>query len=171
MKKLIAVMLVFAVLCPWITAFAAETGYPPRVSVVIHDAVMAGESLYGTLMFYTPNGVSKNLRISEENFSISGTGRARITDIGELTTVDGMTYTARFRLVAEYPGEIKLAFKNSQFSDRAGLWNTGSVPKYIDIKIFNTDGDKADEKMTESEYFITVIIAPFWYVLHLLGIV
>lgn len=170
MKKLAAITLVFAMLFPCITAFAAPFG-GPRVSVVIHDAVMAGESLYGSLTFYTPNGVSENLRIFEDNFSISGTGKASITDIGELTTGNGMTYTANFRLVAEYPGEIKLTFKNSEFFDGAGLPNIGSVPKYIDIKIFSTDGDKAGEKMSEAEYLLTVMIAPFWYLLHVIGLV
>ncbi len=170
MKKLTAIVLTVTMLFSCIPAFAAPFG-GPRVSVVIHDAVAAGESLYGSLTFYTPNGVSKGLRISEDNFSISGTGKARIADIGELTTGDGMTYTAKFRLVADYPGEVKLLFKTGEFYDSAGIPNIGSVPKFIDIKIFNTDGEKSGEKMSEAEYFITVLIAPFWYLFHVIGLI
>jgi len=140
--------------------------HPPRVSVITAvDAVPVGETFSCTFVIYSANGFAGSFTLGEYNIEIKGTGRAKVLSV-ETTSNTGLTVTGRIRLEATYPGQIRVAVKDASFCDIAGIYNTGSVPQRVDIKIFNTDGENAHEKMTDFEVYLTYFIAPFWGIIN-----
>lgn len=152
-----------------LSAFAAGIS-PPRATVVACEALPVGKSVYCTCGFYSANGFYNNINLSENHFDISGTGKVVLSDFQTFYS-DGLTVTVRFKLTATYPGQVKLAFKEHAIHDKAGLGCIGSVPRFIDVKIFNVEGENAYVKMTGIEFYLTILAAPLWYLLHLCGLV
>ncbi|MBP3697192.1 MAG: hypothetical protein J6J45_06565 [Clostridia bacterium] len=151
-----------------VPAFAYSSAQP-RASLVAPEALAVGESVYCSCGFYSINGIS-NVELDEDDFYISGTGKAVLSDF-QTQVSDGLTVTVKFKLTATYPGQIKIATKPDAVFDNAGIVSTGSVPKFIDAKIFNVEGENAHIKMTDREFMLTLFVAPFWYLLNLIGLV
>ena len=173
MKKAISLFLVFVLLSATLISASAVTplSFMPVCSIrSFQRAVPAGESIGGACLISSDNGFRDDLRLSADYFEISGTGKVELSDFS--TTVNGNTAVAYFKITGTYPGEAKISIKPYTVYDKAGNCNSsGTVPARVDVKIFNTQGDAAYEKMSEFEYLVTVIVAPFWDLLHKIGLV
>ena len=177
MKKLLKICLSLILtlsvcFCAFFSINCSSVAAPPQVSLVFsREAVPVGETFGVSGIVYSEAGFTNNFRLSETCVSVSGTGKATVSDF-TMKDTEGLTRTFSFKLTATYPGEIKVYIEIGSAIDRNGNSNSSpSVPKGIDIKIFNTEGEKAYQKMSEAEYFFTVLIAPFWSFLHSLGLV
>lgn len=162
-----AVLAVIITVSSFLSAYSVAA--PPRATLGAAEALPVGESVMCSCVIYSANGFSDSFSMNGNYFEISGTGDAQLSDF-EIFTADGLTVTIRFKLTGTYPGEVKLSLKEEHCFDRAGLMAQPVIPKYIDIKLFNTEGENANKKMTETEYFFTVMVAPFWRLLNLIGI-
>lgn len=172
MKKAISLFLVFALLSATLISASAVTPLStPSCSIrASYRAVPAGESMGGVCLICSDNGFRDDLRLSADYFEISGTGKVELTDF--FTTVNGNTVTVHFTITGTYPGEAKILIKPDTVYDKAGMCNTtNTVPIFVDVKIFNTDGDEAHEMMSEFEHFVTVMVAPIWSLLRKIGLV
>lgn len=171
-KKAISVILVFALLSATLISASAVTPLStPSCSIrSFQRAVPAGESIGGACIISSDNGFRDDLRLSADYFEISGTGKVELSDFS--TTVNGNTVVAYFKITGTYPGEARIQIKPDTVYDKAGICNTtNTVPVFVDVKLFNTEGEEGYEKMSEFEYLITVIVAPFWSLLRRIGLV
>ncbi len=163
-SALAIVMAVLVLVSLWIPAFA-YSNVQPRPSVVTIDAVPVGETFTCNFVVYSANGFPENFVLREDNIEIKGTGKADIVCI-ETKSNTGLTVSGSFKLKATYPGQITVAIKNNSLCDSAGIYNVGSLPQRVDLKIFNIDGENAYEKMTDFEVYLTYFAAPFWSLLN-----
>lgn len=168
MKKFLSFSLAVALAFVSVVPVFAYSSAQPRASLVAPEALAVGDTVMCSCGFYSINGIS-NVELSEEDFTLSGTGKAVLSDF-QTWYSDGLTVTVSFKLTATYPGQIKIAVKPDAVFDNAGIMSTGSVPKFVDAKIFNVEGEKAHIKMTDREFWLTFFVAPFWYLLHLVGL-
>ena len=168
-KKVFAVTLVLVLLFVSVVPSFAYSIAQPRASLVAPEALAVGDTVMCSCGFFSINGINI-VEVNEYDFTLSGTGKAVLRDF-QTWHSDGLTVTVTFKLTATYPGQIKIAVKPEAVFDNAGIMSTGSVPKYIDAKIFNVKGENAYIKMTDREFWITYFVAPFWYLLHLVGLV
>lgn len=169
-KILSAAVCVILIIATCLYSFAYTHRSPTASLVISSEAVPVGESISGAVVFYSANGFGRVI-LNENNFKISGTGKVELSDF-KTNYSDGLTVTVGFKVTATYPGQVKINLMPDSVFDLAGMPNTtNTVPKFVDIKIFNTEGENANIKMTDREYIFTLIVAPFWYVLHQIGLV
>lgn len=142
------------------TSFAYSNA-SPRPSVITVEAVPVGETFTCSFVVYSANGFPQDFVLREDNIEIKGTGKADIVYI-ETTSNTGLTVSGGFKLKATYPGQITVAIKYKSLCDSAGNYNTSCMPRKVDLKIFNIDGENAYEKMTDFEAYLTYFAAPFW---------
>ncbi len=159
------VMAVIISVSSWISTFA-YSNHQPRVSVITTvEAVPVGETFVCGFTIYSANGFPESFVPGNYCIEIKGTGKASLVSV-DTTSNTGLTVSGRFTLKATYPGQISVTVKNDSFCDSIGIYNTGSVPQRVDIKIFNINGENAYEKMTDFEVYLTYFIAPFWSVFN-----
>lgn len=164
MKKLTAIFLTLAILCLPVPCFAAPTA-PPRASVVCLEAIPVGKTFTCSFLVYSANGFSSTFKLRPGDIEITGNGKAEIVSV-ETISNSGQYVNGNFKLKATYPGKIRVYIKGGTFRDSEGVYNIGSVPRSVDLKIFNIDGENAYEKMTDFEYYLTYFVAPFWSVFN-----
>lgn len=149
----------------WIPVFGYSFNQP-RPSVIALDAVPVGETFSCSFVIYSENGFHVLFELREDNIEIKGSGKADIISVDTMSNT-GQTVSGTITLKGTYPGEIKIAIKNDSFCDNAGIYNVGSVPANVDLKIFNIDGENRNKKMTDFEEYLTYFIAPFWSLFNL----
>lgn len=164
-KSVLAIVMAVIVLASLGIPVFAYSIAQPRPSVITVDAVPVGEIFSCSFVVYSANGFPENFVLREDNIEIKGSGKADIIYI-ETTSNMGQTVSGCFKLKATYPGQITVAIKAVSFCDSAGIYNVGSVPRRVDLKIFNIEGKNAYEKMTDFEVYLTYFAAPFWSLLN-----
>ena len=138
-----------------------------RSHLILQRAIPVGESIWGYVALYSPNGFPVGIKLNENCFEISGTGKAVLSDFEtDWYESNATNISGRFKLTGTYPGEVRVSLKFGCLQDNNCIPNTNSLYSYVDIKLFNTEGEKAHERMSEPEYFFTVLIAPFWYIFN-----
>ncbi len=138
-----------------------------RSNLILQRAVPVGESIWGYIALYSPNGFPVGIELNENCLEITGTGKAVLSDFEtDWYESNATDISVRFKLTGTYPGEVRVSVKSVCLQDSNCIPNTNSLYSYVDIKLFNTEGEKAHERMSEPEYFFTVLIAPFWYIFN-----
>ena len=168
-KSVLAIVLAVLVSASlWIPVFSYSY-YQPRPSVITVEAVPVGETFGCSFVIFSENGFHELFELREDNIEIKGSGKADIVYI-ETTSNMGQTVSGGFKLKATYPGQITVAIKNDSLCDIAGIYNIGSMPKRVDLKIFNINGENRYKEMTDFETYLTYFVAPFWSLFNLTNI-
>ena len=170
MKKFVSLFLVFALLTVMLVpAFASYDG--PSCSIGASSrAVPIEKTIGGACVLFSPNGFKDNLRLSADYFEITGTGKVELSNFRTIVNDTGVS--VNFTITGTYPGQARILIKPDTVYDKAGIGNTtNTVPIFVDVKIFNTEGEAGYERMSDFEYLVTVIVAPFWDLLHKIGLV
>ncbi len=153
---------------------ASASIHVPRATIIIgqnYEGIAAGETVNCLLNVYSENGFNYNFRLSELDFEYRGSAKVRFSDFETFICSDKQ-FQVKFKITGVYPGTGKVHLKPYTFCDKAGIENgSTTIPRKLDVKIFNTEGEKAHEQMSTPETWLTLFVAPFWGLLDKVGMV